>query len=199
MSDSEQRDGSLRDLLVRLRASRVTRRALLAGGVGAALWLRVGCYPSVPTQNLASWEVEVLRAAAEALLPPAPIEGLVDSIGPRVDAYLTTLPSGLRLEIHGLLIAVEQGTLLGLEAFRFTRLSPEDRATYLASLSDRGGYGLLIYRSLRDLVYLAYYQQDAAWDGIGYGGPLVGRDVRGDAYGVLRAAEGTVPDGFETL
>lgn len=195
--DVEQAGGSLwANALSNLREARLTRRALLVGGAGAAVWWRLGCHPEFASVNLAGWEVHVLWAAGEALLPPAPLTGLLDSLGPRVDDYLTTLPSSLRLEIHALLLAVEHGTMAGLELSRFTRLTVAQRRSYLTALESGGAYGRLIYRSLRDLVFLAYYQQDPTWAALGYEGPSVPRAVRGDAYIGLRAAAGAAPPGL---
>ncbi len=187
----------LTDALARIQRSRWTRRGLLLAGAGAAAWWRFGGYPDTAARNLADWEVEVLAAAGRALLPPAPLEGFADTLGDRVGRYLTTMPSALRLEVHALLLAVEQGTVVGLSPFRFTRLEADQARRFLEGLEARGGYPRLIYRSLRDLVYLAYYQQDAAWPALDYAGPLVPPGVRGDAYISLRAPDGAVPPGYK--
>jgi hypothetical protein len=196
--DPASGESRLTRTLAALRSSRLTRRGVLAGGVGAALWWRVGCYPECGCVNLAQWEVEVIAAAGRALLPPAPTQGFIATLGPRVDAYLTTLPSSLRLEIHALLVAVEHGTVAGLHAFRFTRLTPPQALEFLEGLQAAGRYPRLLYRSLRDLVFLAYYQQDAGWPALGYGGPLVSPGLRPDTYAALRAPDGAVPPGHTT-
>jgi D-cysteine desulfhydrase len=180
------------------------RRALVAlGAVAAAVGLgvRLGGYPALPGFRgavLAPWEAHVLRAAAEALLPPAPDGEAFAAIAANVDRYLLGMPAPTKREIHAMLALVEHATPLGGRLARFTRLSPDARVSVLERLAAHGGVLAQVYGGLRDLVYLAYYQQPASWSSIGYDGPRVALDYEptGRAfppYDALRAPEGALP------
>lgn len=169
-----------------------SRRGVLLG-VAAAVALvgvvRTTGYPSFDGGTLTAAEAATVRAAGEALFPDADATTL-DTLAPLVDAYLRTFPDSLRLEVHALFAAVEQ-LLGGLR--RFTRLSPADRLVHLEAVAAVGGPGLLIARSLRDLVLIAWYQRPEAWAELGYEGPMVSATPRDDAYATLRAPAGWSP------
>lgn len=193
-------------LQTRPLAAGYTRRHVLAlgGGLAAAglAAVRLGGYPPRPSwtgEVLDPWEVHVLRAAVDAVLPPAPDGGAYDQVPANVDRYLRALPIDARAEIHGLMVLIEQATPLSGRVGRFSRLSPEGRREVLASLEARGGIAAAASRGLRDLVMLGYYQQPRAWAGLGYAGPLVDRGPRRpSAYDALVAPRGTTPRGWRT-
>lgn len=155
--------------------TRRDRRLLVAGGlaaVGAAAAARLTGYREVgwTGEVLASWEAQVLAAAAPVLSGIAVPDGL--TVAARVDRFLVSLPSPMRAEIHQLLALVEHGTTpLGLWASRFTELGPEAREAFLVSLAARGGLLAQAVRGLRDLVLLGTYQDPRTWAALGYRGP----------------------------
>ena len=180
------------------------RRVLVAIGVAAAVTfaVRISGYDDVagfPGAVLMSWEAQVLRAAAEALIPGATASQL-DEVARRVDRYLTGMPPKVKREAHGMMILIEHGTTpLGHEIHRFTRLSPSDREAYLAGLEARGGVASQAYRGLRDLAMLGYYQQPSTFRDLGYDGPKVAPDrdrTAWPAYAALVAPAGTLPKGL---
>lgn len=168
--------------------------ALLAAAGGLARVSGYRAFPAWEGALLAGWEAEVLRAAAEALLGPAPpSEQSLDEIPLRADRFLASLPEAARLEIHGLFVLVEHGTALDARPWRFTRLSPAERLDYLVSLAGSAP-GHLVAKGLRDLVLLGWYQDPAAWTEIGYGGPLVPAARPPESrWEALRAPAGALP------
>ncbi len=191
--------------------ARLARRRLILGlgAVAAAVGagVRFTGYPALAGFRgtvLATWEAHVFRAAAEAILPPATDAGAFDAIAGRVDRYLVGMPPSVQREIHAMLAIVEHGTPIGGRLARFTRLTPADRARLLDGLAARGGLLAQVYSGMRDLTYLAYYQQPATWIALGYEGPRVALDYdpRGPdrslhpAYEDLRAPRGALPRGI---
>lgn len=179
----------------------VSRRGLLVGGAailaaagGAVRVSGYAAYPAWEGSVLWAWEAEVLRAAAAAILPPAPVDdALLQDLPIRVDRFLRTLPERALLEIHGLFVLIEHGTGVDLRLARFTRMDPEARVAFLERL-DGLGPGHLAAKGLRDLVLCGYYQDAASWADTGYGGPLVGPDRPAwPAYEHMRAPDGAVP------
>lgn len=164
------------------RAAR--RRVLVALGVaGLAIvaGARLTGYPSRPGFRgavLSEREAEIVRAAAEALLPEEARGEPLEQIPARVDRYLVGMPEGMLREVHAMLALLEHGTTpLGGRLRRMSALPPAERAAYLASLDARGGTLAQCYAGLRDLVMLAYYQQPSTWPAIGYEGPRVPLDL----------------------
>jgi D-cysteine desulfhydrase len=197
--DPDWRDRLPPALRRRLTAvDRPRRRFVLLGVAGltaVALGHRLTGYDALPPGLvLASWEGNVLRAAAEALLPPAPAP--YDGVPAAIDRYVAALPRSLRREIHMLLSALEHGTLLDLHVDRLTRLEPAAREHFLSTLAARGGLQRQMYRGVRDLCMLGYYQDPTTWPALGYPGPMVSRERRPDAYDALRAPDGTPPPGW---
>ena len=182
-----------------------TRRRWILGGVAATTALTVGLrvtgypdWPAWPGRVLAVWEGHVLRAVVEALLPPAPLDpGVPERVAMNVDRYVLALPSHARLELHAALAAVEHGTTpLTLRWSRLTELPVEEAREYLATLAARGGVQRQMYRGVRDLVMLGYYQQARTWPALGYEGPKVDRRRRPTTYDPLAARAGDVPRGW---
>ncbi|GDX78968.1 hypothetical protein LBMAG42_07790 [Deltaproteobacteria bacterium] len=172
-----------------------TRRNLLLGFAAAATLVgaaRLTGYDGPGGEVLSSWELAVVRAAGEALLPNISAAGL-DALPGRVDRYLLSFPTSLRVEVHALFFAVEQSLPFAVGFHRFTALSPADRLLALERIAALGGPGLLIARSIRDLVLLAWYQAPEAWPDIGYEGPMVSAASRPSVYDALKAPVGWVP------
>jgi hypothetical protein len=52
---------------------------------------------------------------------------------------------------------------------------------------------MLVARSMRDLVLVAWWQRPESWAEIGYEGPMVDTSVRPTLYDALRAPKGWSP------
>lgn len=210
--DEGWRDRLPRPLRRRLAApGRVGRRRVLVAlgcaGAAIAIGARLSGYPARPGWEgavLSAREAEIVRAAAEALLPEEARGQALDTVPAAVDRYLVGMPPRVLREAHAMLGVLEHGTTpLGGRLRRMTSLPPAEREAYLAGLDARGGLLSQCYRGLRDLVMLAYYQQPPEWAAIGYEGPRVGAsyDPRGPgrmqwpAYDALIAPEGALPRG----
>ncbi|MFT3767084.1 MAG: pyridoxal-phosphate dependent enzyme [Minicystis sp.] len=188
----------------------LTRRRVilgLAAVAAAGIVVRTSGYaalPGFPGEVLSTWQAHVLRAAAEALLPPDTGPDPIAAIPANVDRYLTGMPPKVKREAKAMLALIEHGTtLFGGKLPRFSRISAADREAYLNRLEARGGLYSQASRALRDLVMLGYYQQPSTWPALGYEGPRVplGYDPRGPArvswpsYDALVAPPGAVPKG----
>lgn len=196
-----------RRLAEEARGPRPSRRRVLLGATAVALGVvayRVTGYPPLPGWSglvLSVWEAHVARAAAEALLPPAPDGGAYDGVAEGVDRYLQGMPEGALREVHGMFALIEHGTALGGRLSRFTALSPEERRGFLESLEARGGQLAQAYGGIRDLCFLAYYRQPETWPALGYDGPRVTPSASGGgidrmawpAYDALKASPGALP------
>lgn len=195
-------------LRARLRdPARFRRRRLIVGGAAAlsvaAIGLRVSGYPAWPAwpgRSLAVWEAHVVRAAAEALLPAsASDDAALDRVAVNVDAYVATLPASVRRELHAAFALIEHGTPMSFRWRRLTDQEPAERAAHLETLALRGGLQRQLYRGVRDLVMLGFYQQPGTWPAIGYGGPTVDGSERPDPYQRLVAPAGALPRGLVRL
>lgn len=173
------------------------RRGLLVGAAAAVALVglrRCTGYPDdgAPRLVLGAAEAVVVRAAAEAFFPDAPA-AVLDRLPARVDHYLATFPGPMRAEVHALFFAVEHTLPLAVGLRRFSALAPADRLRAVEAAAALGGPGMLVARSLRDLVLVGWYQGEEAWAEIGYEGPMVGPERRPSAYDALRAPAGWSP------
>jgi D-cysteine desulfhydrase len=177
--------------------------ALGAVATAAALGVRTTGYQPVEGLTvLASWQAEVVRAAADALLVPTPDEATLADVAARVDRYLVAMPKPVLRDVDLLLGLIEHGTTaLGGYLHRFTALGRTEREAFLSGLATRGGLLAQAYGALRDLCMLGLYQRAAAWPALGYEGPRLPStyDPRGPeripwpAYEALRAPAGARP------
>lgn len=180
----------------------ITRRRLLLGGLGVAAvagtWRFTG-YDELPNWQgrvLSAREAAILTAVAGAILPPAPSGPPLAEVARRVDDYLTSMPPHLRRDIHGLLLAVEHGTTpLLFSLRRLTRLQAAEREAFLAELAQRDGIQFLLYRGVRDLCMMGYYQHPETWPALSYSGPMLPAGRTAPLYDALRAPSGGVPSG----
>ena len=151
----------------------LSRRGLGLGLAGAAAALGVGALPL----SLAD-EDEVLDALFDALLgvegSPAPTPAEVDASA-AFRAYVAGLPLNLRLQIRGLLRALEWRARVTAGA-RLTRLDRGARRALLQEMATSPLYPerLMVF-AVRQLTSLAYYQHRATWTRLGYPGPLLDR------------------------
>jgi D-cysteine desulfhydrase len=189
-----------------------SRRGALLGGAAVAAGLLVVTrttgyrdedFADWQGEELAGWEAQVLAAAAEAVIPdeagPLPAEGpSLRELVANVDRYLASMPAPTKTEIHGLMILLEQGTVIGGRLRRLTNLDPAARRGFLEGLRARGGLLGVAARGVRDLCYVGWYQDPRTWPPLGYGGPIVkqlapGESPRETVYDALVAPPGESP------
>ncbi len=181
-----------------------SRRQVLAGAAAAAVVAVVrtrGYDALLPRWNgvvLARWEAAVVAAAAEAVIPDVPGPLLADGpsgedVARAVDVYLRGMSAPMLQEVHAMMILLEQGTPLGFQAGRLTRLDPAARRRFLVRLSGYGGLLALASRGIRDLCFLGWYQDPRTWPLLGYrAAPLV-RGRRSPRYEGMAAPAGRLP------
>ena len=159
------------------------RRFLLLFGVGGAAVCspyRFCFYPNLDLDDLRHFsgrQAGILGALVSTVLPPnAPRE--VEDIREHVrfiDTFLSGLDPDGAQQFGMLLYLMEHFTLpFGPHFRRFSRLSEEDRASYMRNWQ-RSGQGLirLGFRSLKSLVFISYYRTPEAFASIEYSGPTV--------------------------
>lgn len=189
---------------------RITRRraiiAISAAALGVGIGVRISGYPALASFRgavLSNWEANVVEAAAQALLPPAPLpDEPAGSLAARVDRYLTGMPASTLREVHAMLGLVEHATTpLGGYLSRLSSLSAAEREAFLSDLMRRGGLLATVYGGLRDLCMLGYYQSPSTWAAMGYEGPRVplsydpagAHRMQWPAYDALVAPKGALP------
>jgi D-cysteine desulfhydrase len=184
----EEEAGGPRPRAGRRRFLQGSGAVLAAGALGVGL-ASTG-YPAFDGRWLTAREAAVLRAAAEAILPPAPLsEPQKERLPGNVDRFLAATPEATRRELHLMFLLIEHG---GLRS-RFTRLSPEGRRAVLTGLARRGGALAQVARGLRDLVLVGYYQEPSSWAALGYGGPWPIEGGLPSSYDALKAPAGATP------
>jgi hypothetical protein len=175
------------------------RRFLGAAGLGTAAFAYRGClgYASLDDwqgEVLSSRQASILLSVANALLPPAADEGAFKEVPIRVDRFLRGLPTAFLREVNVLFYAVEHSTtILTARWHRCSELPLEDREAFLTELSQRKGLQGLLYKGIRDLCMLGYYQQQKVWPSMGYTGPMVGPPRPEYRYGWMKAKDGALP------
>ncbi len=201
---------ALRARLDRDPKADLTRRRVLAGGIGAAL-LVTGWRHTMGYGGFEDWtglvltrkEALVVAAAAEAVIPDEP--GPLPTPGPSgrevaeaVDRYLAGMPALMLLEVHGMFELLEQGTGLDLHVSRLTKLDPPGRRRFLGRLESFGGLLAQSARGIRDLCLLGWYQDERTWGPLAFNGPLVPPGGRGgpSKYDSLIAPAGRDPEGI---
>jgi Gluconate 2-dehydrogenase subunit 3 len=169
----------------------LTRRRLLATGLGGALLLAFGAVLPTGCERYASTsralrflsrkEYAVVTQAAVRILGLP--EATRESIGYFIDDLLADLPPTSQGQARLMLRVVEHGThLFDLRVMRFTRLSPRDQDAYLEGwMRSTLGARRVIFRALKTLAALGWYAQTESWEAIGYDGPWLGRvDARSE-------------------
>jgi hypothetical protein len=189
----------------------LSRRAFLVLGAsgtatcGALGWFRACHYPDAAAYaglaHLSPRLGYILAAVIDTMLPPeaerAP--ATLASHVRAIDAYLTGLPPADVAQLGQCLSAIEQATLpLGGHFARFSSLGPAARADVLAAWQTSAmELPRLGFRSLKALVFLAYYRDEASWRAIGYPGPVMpeggGSPETRARYDALLAPRGTRP------
>jgi hypothetical protein len=165
--------------------ARTRRRFLQVAGTatGAALVYLRGCgyddtaFAAPPLARLSPREGVILAAVVSTMLPPdaARDPGTLSGHVRAIDAYLVGLPAADVDQIGQCLTAVEQATLpFGGHFRRFTALDPAARAEVLTAWQVSSvGLLRLGFRSLKALVFLAYYRSEASWRPLRYAGPVM--------------------------
>jgi len=140
-------------------------------------------------------QAHIIMAACEVIIPGNTDENVRRKIAVNVDSYIYTLPDDLSSQLNLLFTVVEHFTFLDFHIKRFTRLTVEERESFLNSLKKSGTDLRLVYRTLRDLCMMGYYQMDVSWKEIGYPGPLVSKEKRerAEKYAVLVARQNEFP------
>lgn len=155
-------------------------------------------YPRLKGWNgkfLSKKQAYVIMAACEVILPDKTDEPIRRSIAENVDRYCFTLPEDMSSQLNLLFTVVEHFTFLDLKIKRFTRLTIEERESFLIKLKKSESDLRLVYKTLRDLCMMGYYQMDVSWEGIDYTGPLVvpGKREMAEKYAVLVAKQNELP------
>ncbi len=167
-------------------SNKITRRKLLKWAVGAGAFaaltggvVRTTRYPQLPGWKgkiLSPREAWIFIAACEIVLPESADTAIHRKTVENIDSYLSTLTEATVGQIHLMLNVVEHLTLANGNLKRFTRLDAVDKAAYLEFFRSKNGMLRMVFRGLRDLCLLGYYQLQDSWKHIGYDGPLVGND-----------------------
>lgn len=98
-----------------------------------------------------------------------------DIVPGALEALLPTLPVDQRRELIAVLLIFEHASLLTHRG-RFSRLDADSRADCVDRwMRSRFPMQRIIYRSLRSLLGMLYYQHPDTWEAIGYPGPQVER------------------------
>lgn len=118
---------------------------------------------------------ETLHALGDTLFPSLgegdPAGG--DVVPRAFEALHAELPPATQRQLGVALTLFELGALPGHRR-RFSALGPAAREAYLASwMRSRVTFQRIVYRSLRELLAMLYYQDPATWPLIAYRGPIV--------------------------
>ena len=152
----------------------------IAGGAVLCAPIRLSCYGHrelvEDLQNLSSTQGAILMSLVEAMLPPEADrrpEKLADHVH-FIDGYLTGMDPSDVEQLRALILLMEHLTLpLAAHPLRFTRMGEGARIRYLRGWqTSRVGLRRLGFRSLKTLIFLVYYRDPEAWEGIGYPGPI---------------------------
>jgi hypothetical protein len=119
----------------------------------------------------------IVRALGDTLLPsiaPGDPPG-GDVVPDALDDFIGHLAPKKQRELKVVLTLFDLAAV-PLHGRRFARLSPERRAKYVEGwMTSRLPPRRIIFRSLRSLCRILYYEDDRTWNAIGYDGPIVQR------------------------
>ena len=165
----------------------LTRRRVLAYGVGGGLALTVGAglrwfafgYELRPGEvpiGLSRKELCVVRALVEAFFPAG--EGLPSGVElgvhQRIDEEVWAQPDEVREDLRAVIQLVEHAPPLFGHYSRFSRLPVQEREAVFAEMMT-SGHDVLVQATvaLKQMAHLFYYGRKETWAGIGYDGPWV--------------------------
>ncbi|HEY8040655.1 MAG TPA: gluconate 2-dehydrogenase subunit 3 family protein [Polyangiaceae bacterium] len=180
------------------RRVRLTRRRLIQAGVAAALVLGGSAVAVVRTRGyvvpgdrrlafFSPWQFVVVQHAARRIAAPdragdaaIPTADDVDVAG-FMDGWIARMQPGVRRDLGRFLGYLEHLAPVGAGfASRFTRLSPADQDTVLASVEAASSDLLRAgFDGLKSLVFMGYYRDPRTWGIVGYDGPLLNRPAGG--------------------
>lgn len=158
-------------------------------------------YPKLNGWNgkiLSPQQAQIIMAACEVIIPGNPDENLRLSIALNVDRYIYSLPDDLVSQLNLIFMAVEHFTFIDFQVKRFTKLSIANRETFLDKISKSNTDLRLVYKILRELCMMGYYQTEISWKEIGYTGSIIGtaERERQEKYATLTAAKNELPKSF---
>ncbi|MDJ0848424.1 MAG: hypothetical protein QNK04_08610 [Myxococcota bacterium] len=189
-------DEPVRDHDGNQRWQRLTRRAFLRDvGLTASLAAlaqlpagSLGCAPQPEDASVSGLlspdETEVLTQIVERMVdsdhPEAPAARETGAIA-AIERLLGQLDPALTSDLPLALQLFEWGPIVfDLTLSRFTRMSPaEQDASIRCWMQSRLELRRQGYAALRNLAFIGYYSQDAAFPAIGYRGPLLARGSAG--------------------
>lgn len=167
----------------------IDRRSLLRSTLAGALLLAAGAilpagctrYPR-PRPKLGFFtakEYAIVNLLAARILGVPGLAGDADAgeidVAAKLDALVVSWDADLKRQLRLVLRVVEHGTyLFELERKRFTKLSEEQQARYLAGWAGSTlGARRVTFLAMKALVSMGYYATE--WGALGYPGPWLGR------------------------
>jgi gluconate 2-dehydrogenase subunit 3-like protein len=165
------------------------RRFLKGSATGLALLglgavLPAGCSrypkPKVPLKFFNPREYATMNAAAERILGASGVVGVrpeqID-VAAHIDGLLADWDAEAQGQLRTMLRVFEHGTyLFDLRRQRFTRLTDEYQDRYLDGwMNSTMGARRIVFRALKALADLGFYQDPRTWAPVGYEGPWIGR------------------------
>jgi len=166
------------------------RRTFVLGGLGGLVLVALGSVmpsgcrsypkPAQPLQFLNAREYAILNIVAVRILGVGDrVGGSPDQIdvAANVDAVVSAWTADSQAQLRTMLRVFEHGTyLFDLQRHRFTRLSVEQQDQYLAGwMTSTLGARRVVFRVLKALVCVGFYQDRRSWQRLGYPGPWLGR------------------------
>lgn len=173
-----------------LAGERMSRRRFLKGSasglllLGAGALLPAGCKsypkPTVPLQFFNPREYAIMNTVAERLLGAigriGSTAGQID-VAARVDAYVSQWDADAQRQLRTMLRVFEHGTyLFDLQRQRFTRLDGARQDQYLTGwMNSTMGARRIVFRVLKSLAAIGFYDDPRTWSRLHYDGPWLGR------------------------
>lgn len=185
--------------------SKLSRRKFILYSAAAAAatalplyWIRTS-YTELKGWNgkiLSPQQAQIIMAACEVFIAGETNEEMRLTIARNIDRYIYSLPQDLVSQLNLLFTVTEHFTFIQLHTKRFTKLSIPERKTFLDKLGNSTTDLRLVFKTLRELCMMGYYQTEIAWKEISYTGPMVGTAPRQrpEKYTALAAAPGVLPN-----
>ena len=173
-----------------LLGERMDRRRFLKGSVsgvlllGAGSLLPAGCKsypkPAVPLRFFNAREYAIMNAVAERLLGVAGHIGSAAAqidVAAHVDAHVAEWEADSQRQLRTMLRVFEHGTyLFDLRRQRFTRLDAPQQDQYLSGwMNSTLGARRLVFRALKSLAAMGFFEDPRTWARLHYDGPWFGR------------------------
>jgi hypothetical protein len=185
---------------------KLSRRAFVVGAASATTCAGLGAwrgcwYPGAGAfaglRVLSPRQGVIMAAVADAVLPDEAARDAETVRGhvAAIDEFLVGLPAGNLDDLDRLCVVLEHATLpFGGHLRRFSSLSRAARREVLADWRAAGRADRRLgFRSLKAIVFLAWYRTPEAWAGAGYEGPILPAGGAAAPYDALRAPAGARP------